>query len=135
MANSFNLRKEQHIRRSLKRPPCSLGETAQTQPRTHILTRVKEKSKPLSSMNLWFLGRSDCVLPATGRINPSFQEPHLADEHRVLNGAVGGGGVACGFGGRPKAFLNSPIQLPSVLHLLFSILPKQALSVVVHLQG
>lgn len=109
------------------------GETVRTQPNTHTLAREREKSKSLSSMNLWFLGRSHCVFPAIGRIKPSFQEPHLEDEYRVPNEVVWGRGR--GSGGRSKAFWDSPVHLPSVLHLLLSILPKQAPSVVVYLQG
>ena len=57
--------------------------TEQQQPGTHTFARERLKSKSLSSRNLSFLGRSHCVFPAIGRINPSFQKPHLEEQDGI----------------------------------------------------
>ena len=57
--------------------------TEQQQPGTHTFARERLKSKSLSSRNLSFLGRSHWEFPAIGRINPSFQKPHLEEEDGI----------------------------------------------------
>lgn len=58
---------------------------------THAFARETLKSKSLSSRNRSSLGRSGCLFPAIGRINPSFQEPHLKEEHGGRRKGVGSG--------------------------------------------
>lgn len=83
-AKPSSLRKEWRCRETRK-GPCfaSQGAGAHPPPGTGAFIGETLKSKSLSSRNLWFLGRSHCVLPATGRIGPSFWEPHLEEGHGI----------------------------------------------------
>lgn len=87
------------------------------------------KSKSLSSRNRSSLGRSCRLFPAIGRISPSFQEPHLEEEHEVGNEwGVG----FCKSGRGSEVFPDSPVHPLSILHLLLPLFLKQVLGVISH---
>lgn len=131
-AKPSGLRKEWRCRETRKGPrSASRGAGAHPPPGAGAGAFAGEtlKSKSLSSRNLSFLGRSHCVLPATGRIEPSFREPHLEEGHGIGDqGGLGVPGARVGGGG-------SPVHLLSLPEFLLPLRLKEVLVVVAQVPG